>query len=51
MLCFEENDPNSWRFQVDGLVKGYNMLDGTVLVKALLGVWQGLKSLISGFIS
>lgn len=28
-LCcaFGENDPNSWRFEVDGLVKGYNMLD------------------------
>ena len=29
-LCcaFGENDPNLWRFEVDGLVKGYNMLDG-----------------------
>ncbi|XP_059645228.1 cationic amino acid transporter 6, chloroplastic-like [Cornus florida] len=28
-LCcaFGENDPNSWRIEVDGLVKGYNMLD------------------------
>lgn len=28
-LCcaFGRNDPNSWRVEVDGLVKGYNMLD------------------------
>ncbi|XP_027182406.1 cationic amino acid transporter 6, chloroplastic-like [Coffea eugenioides] len=28
-LCtaFGRNDPNSWRIEVDGLVKGYNMLD------------------------
>ncbi|KAL3499737.1 hypothetical protein ACH5RR_038830 [Cinchona calisaya] len=25
--AFGRNDPNSWRVEVDGLVKGYNMLD------------------------
>ncbi|KAA8525976.1 hypothetical protein F0562_007924 [Nyssa sinensis] len=38
-LCcaFGENDPNSWRIEVDGLIKGYNMLDfPAVAIIALL---------------
>lgn len=37
-LCcvFGENDPNSWRVEVNGLVKGYNMLDFPAVALVIL---------------